>query len=130
MHRQKIQAGRSGLTGLPKIHENGSVFEKANDQDFLVNHFNRAREMLTKTYIIMNHSHRGVPLKKLLNTLEKMIIDSALDVTRGSQKQAALMLGVKQTALCEKMKKLKIKRKKKENLPFFLSRINTERNSL
>lgn len=124
MHQQRTEANQSGLTGQPKMARNETFSENEGDRDFLFNHFNKAQEMLTKTYIIMNHSHQGMPLKQLLNTLEKMIINSALDVTNGSQKKAALILGVKQTALCEKMKKLKIKRQHKENLTFFLSKIN------
>jgi DNA-binding NtrC family response regulator len=124
MQRQKIDIARPGLSGHHKMRENGPARKVENDRDFLFNHFNKAKDMLTKTYIIMNHSNQGMPLKQLMNTLEAMIIDSALHVTRGSQKKAARMLGVKQTALCEKMKKLKIKNHKKENMTFFPSEIN------
>ena len=53
----------------------------------------------------MNYTEPGMPLKQLMNNIEKMIIDSTLTVTRGSQKKAAAILGIKQTSLCEKIKK-------------------------
>lgn len=83
------------------------------EMEFLHNHFNRASETLAKSYIIMNCSKKSIPLKKLMDNLEKLIIDSALQVSRGSQKKAAAILGVKQTSLCEKIKKLKIVKRKK-----------------
>lgn len=124
MRPETITAGQTLPTGRRSVNKKSRNAEGREDRDFLFTHFNKAQEMLTKTYIIMNHSSQGMPLKQLLNALEKMIIDSALNVTRGSQKQAAQMLGVKQTALCEKMKKLKIKKPRKKNPAFYLSRIN------
>ena len=85
------------------------------EMEFLYNHFNRASETLAKSYIIMNCSKKSIPLKKLMDNLEKLIIDSALQVSRGSQKKAAAILGVKQTSLCEKIKKLKIVKRKKSS---------------
>lgn len=85
------------------------------EMEFLYNHFNRASETLAKSYIIMNCSKKSIPLKKLMDNLEKLIIDSALQVSCGSQKKAAAILGVKQTSLCEKIKKLKIVKRKKSS---------------
>lgn len=93
------------------------------DQEFLHNHFSKARELLAKTYIIINCSHSPIPLKQLMNNIEKSIIHSALHVSRGSQKKAAQILGVKQTALCEKMKKLNIKSKRNRR-PSFIPEMN------
>jgi transcriptional regulator with PAS, ATPase and Fis domain len=85
------------------------------EMEFLYTHFNRASETLAKSYIIMNCSKKSIPLKKLMDNLEKLIIDSALQVSCGSQKKAAAILGVKQTSLCEKIKKLKIVKRKKSS---------------
>ena len=85
------------------------------EMEFLYNHFTRASETLAKSYIIMNCSKKSIPLKKLMDNLEKLIIDSALQVSCGSQKKAAAILGVKQTSLCEKIKKLKIVKRKKSS---------------
>ncbi|MCK4836687.1 MAG: hypothetical protein KAT17_08610 [Candidatus Aminicenantes bacterium] len=93
------------------------------DQEFLFNHFTKAKDMLAKTYIIINCSESPIPLKQLMNNIEKIIIDSALHVSRGSQKKAAEILGVKQTSLCEKMKKLNIK-KNRTRATFLLPEMN------
>ena len=90
------------------------------NREFITSNFDRARDILTKTYIILNFNNQPVPLKQFLNTIEKSVIHSALLVTGGSQKQAAEILGVKQTALCEKIKRLNIKSSKQKlavNLP-------------
>jgi DNA-binding NtrC family response regulator len=68
----------------------------------------------------LNFNEQPVPLKQFLNNIERSVIHSALLVTGGSQKQAARILGVKQTALCEKIKRLNIKSSKQKlavNLP-------------
>ncbi len=61
--------------------------------------FEAAREILIKTYIYMNINGHTIPMKEFINTFEKSLIDVALLVAKSNQKQAALILGVKQTVL-------------------------------
>ena len=94
--------------------------DSAENREFITANFDRARDILTKTYMILNFNEQPVPLKQFLNNIERSVIHSALLVTGGSQKQAARILGVKQTALCEKIKRLNIKSSKQKlavNLP-------------
>ena len=101
----------------PRVNEMGDTIR---NREFITSNFDRARDILAKSYILLNFNDQPVPLKQFLNTIEKSVIYSALLVTGGSQKQAAQILGVKQTALCEKIKRLKIKSSKQKlavNLP-------------
>lgn len=50
----------------------------------------------------------GVPLKKLMEIVEKNIIIRTLSKVNGNQKRASRVLGVKHTTLNEKIKKYKI----------------------
>jgi len=86
-----------------------AVADVTSSREYLTHHFTLARDILTKTYIILNHDERPTPLKEFLSTIEAAVIRSTLGVTGGSQKKAAQILGVKETALCEKIKRLKIK---------------------
>lgn len=101
-----------------------STSDQNPEMEFLFNHFNMAKKTLAKSYIIMNCSKTSMPLKQLMNNLEKLIIDSALHVSCGSQKKAAVILGVKQTSLCEKIKKLKIEKNKSGSRRFLIPEIN------
>jgi len=61
-------------------------------------------------YFIMN---TGIPLKKLLGSIERNIILRTLSMVKGNQKKAAKILGVKHTTLNEKIKKFNIQFQKK-----------------
>jgi DNA-binding NtrC family response regulator len=87
-----------------------------NNNNVIKTNFEAAREILIKTYIYMNINGHSTPMKKFINTFEKCLIDVALLVAKGNQKQAALILDVKQTALCEKIKKYRIKKHKEKNI--------------
>lgn len=88
--------------------------------------FEAAKEILIKTYIYMNINGHSTPMKKFINTFEKCLIDVALLVAKGNQKQAALILGVKQTALCEKIKKYKIKKHKEKKVELDINVLKIE----
>ena len=109
MDRSDLLINDESTIELTRDFKAGNLTERP-DQEFLFNHFSRAKDILAKTYIIINCSANPIPLKQLMNNIEKNIIYSALLVSRGSQKKAAQILGVKQTSLCEKMKKLNIKK--------------------
>ena len=55
--------------------------------------------------------------KQLLDSYERSLIESALRVTRGNQRRAAASLGILPTTLCEKMKRLGIRSRSREELP-------------
>jgi len=50
----------------------------------------------------------GIPLKEMMDGLERNLILSALNKVNGNQKKAAKVLGVKYTTLNEKIKKCNI----------------------
>jgi DNA-binding NtrC family response regulator len=75
-------------------------------------------EELVLAYLNANLSFKDVPLKQLMDNCEKKILIGCLRLTQGSQKEAAAALGLKPTALFEKMRKhridaQRIKRRKK-----------------
>jgi DNA-binding NtrC family response regulator len=111
MDRSNLSLTNESTMELTRDFKKDNLKQKP-DQEFLFNHFSKAQDILAKTFIIINCSVSPIPLKQLMNHIEKSIIHSALHVSRGSQKKAAAILGVKQTSLCEKMKKLNIKKDK------------------
>jgi len=70
-------------------------------------------ESLVREYLMHNMTAENTCLKTFMNNLEKKIIDLTLSLTNGSQKNAARILGVKETSLCEKIKKFNLKKNKK-----------------
>ncbi len=78
-------------------------------------------EEITKLYLLANLSEENIQLKDFLNSFEKNIIINVLKITRGSQRMSADILGIKPSALFEKLKKYNIRQtvkffKKRENL--------------
>ena len=75
-------------------------------------------EALVMAYLTANLGFKDIPLKQLMDTCEKKIMLGCLQLNQGSQKDAASTLGLKPTALFEKLRKhridaQRIKRKKK-----------------
>jgi DNA-binding NtrC family response regulator len=97
-----------------------------NNNNVIKTNFEVAREILIKTYIYMNINGHSTPMKKFINTFEKCLIDVALLVAKGNQKQAALILDVKQTALCEKIKKYRIKKHKEKKIELDINALKIE----
>ncbi len=60
---------------------------------------------LASSYLAANQSFEGVPLKEFMDGIEKRILLSCLRLTHGHQRNAAAILGLKPTALFEKMRK-------------------------
>jgi DNA-binding NtrC family response regulator len=60
---------------------------------------------LTSTYLAANMNFKNIPLKEFMDQIEKRILLTCLDMTHGHQKNAAAILGLKPTALFEKMRK-------------------------
>jgi DNA-binding NtrC family response regulator len=65
----------------------------------------RLMDMLIVMYMTTNIGQQKIPLKLFMNDLEKRMIESCLSLTLGNQRSAASILGVKPTALFEKIKK-------------------------
>jgi DNA-binding NtrC family response regulator len=60
---------------------------------------------LVSAYLAANLNFRDIPLKRFLDDCEKKILLDCLHETGGRQKNAAAMLGILPTSLCEKMRK-------------------------
>ena len=65
----------------------------------------KTAEFLVMAYLAANLNFKDIPLKQLLDDCEKKILVDCLHMTRGSQRNAAALLGLKPTALFEKMRK-------------------------
>ena len=65
-------------------------------------------EALVASYLDVNQNFRNIPLKEFMDDLERNILLSCLRMTHGSQRNAATLLGLKPTALFEKMRKHRI----------------------
>jgi DNA-binding NtrC family response regulator len=60
---------------------------------------------LVASYLVAALNFRNLPLKEFMDTIERQILLSGLRLTGGHQKNAAVILGLKPTALFEKMRK-------------------------
>ncbi len=74
----------------------------------------KTQESLVFAYLGANMSFKNIPLKEFLDGFEKKILLACLRMTRGHQKEAAALLGVKPTALFEKMRKHGINGRRKK----------------
>jgi DNA-binding NtrC family response regulator len=74
----------------------------------------RTKESLIFAYLGANMSFKNIPLKEFLDDFEKKILLACLRMTHGHQKDAATLLGVKPTALFEKMRKHGINGRRKK----------------
>ncbi len=62
-------------------------------------------ETLVSAYLAANLSIQCTPLKEFMDDFEKRILRACLTLTQGHQRNAAAILGIKYTALFEKMRK-------------------------
>jgi DNA-binding NtrC family response regulator len=70
-----------------------------------VKSLNEVTESLVSTYLAANMNFKGIPLKEFMDSCEKQILLACLRLTHGHQRNAAALLGLKATALFEKMRK-------------------------
>jgi len=64
-----------------------------------------AGDALVAAYLDASLNQKIVPLKEFMDDLEKNILLACLRLTHGNQRNAAALLGLKPTALFEKMRK-------------------------
>jgi DNA-binding NtrC family response regulator len=62
-------------------------------------------ETLVSTNLAAHLSMQCIPLKDFMDDFEKRILRACLTLTQGHQRNAAAILGLKYTALFEKMRK-------------------------
>ena len=60
---------------------------------------------LVAAYLAASMGTRSIPLKEFMNGFEKAILLACLRLTQGNQKNASAILGIKPTAMFEKMRK-------------------------
>lgn len=65
----------------------------------------KTADVLAMAYLVANLNFKTTPLKEFMDDCERKIVLSSLHLTLGSQKNAAGLLGLKPTALFEKMRK-------------------------
>ncbi len=103
------------------IDENPVNISGNNNKDF--KNIDDISEILVREYLMKNISQENIALKSFINDLERRIINFTLGLTNGNQKNASIILGVKETALCEKIKKYDLK-KIKRKVPLNLDMLN------
>ena len=86
---------------LDRLQERGSLW--ADPQ--AVKSLNEVMESLVSSYLASNLNFKSIPLKEFMDSCEKQILLSCLRLTHGHQRNAAAILGLKSTALFEKMRK-------------------------
>jgi DNA-binding protein Fis len=64
-----------------------------------------ARETLVSTYLASSLNYENIPIKEFMDSVEKQLLLACLGLTQGHQRNAAAVLGLKPTALFEKMRK-------------------------
>ena len=62
-------------------------------------------ELLVSAYLAASMGTRSIPLKEFMDGFEKAILLACLRLTLGNQKDASTILGIKATAMFEKMRK-------------------------
>ncbi|MCX6558835.1 MAG: hypothetical protein NTW95_15625 [Candidatus Aminicenantes bacterium] len=65
----------------------------------------KTAEVLAMAYLVTNLNFKTIPLKEFMDDCERKILLSSLHLTHGSQKNTADLLGLRPTALFEKMRK-------------------------
>jgi len=70
----------------------------------------KIKESLVLAYLAYNLGFANIPLKDFMDGFEKKMLLTCLHLTRGNQKDAATVLGIKPTVLFEKMRKHGISR--------------------
>jgi DNA-binding NtrC family response regulator len=65
----------------------------------------KLKASLVLAYLSSNLNKKNIPLKTFLDGFEKKILLACLRLTQGNQKNAAALMGLKPTALFEKMRK-------------------------
>ena len=93
-------SGRSDR-GLKRAPINHSVWPEQDAGKSL----GRITDEMVSAYLDVNRNFRSIPLKEFMDDLEKNILLSCLRLTHGNQRNAAAVLGLKPTALFEKMRK-------------------------
>ncbi len=82
-----------------------TISDDLNDKDS-----SSLQDILIRTYILENVAQcEHLSLKEFIRSFEKKLIDYALRISNHNQKKAASILGVKPTALCEKIKRYELK---------------------
>jgi len=84
--------------------------ERRAGADTLSRRLAEARDELVQNYILMISRKQGVSLKSFIGDMEKHLIECALLVSFGNQRQASRLLRVKPTSLNEKIKRYGIRR--------------------
>ncbi|MEN8153593.1 MAG: helix-turn-helix domain-containing protein [Acidobacteriota bacterium] len=77
---------------------------------------NNARIKLINNYLLTNCVSENLPLKLFINSIEEELIEKALKITKGNQRIASKILGMKATTLNEKIRKYDISNPKKYKL--------------
>jgi DNA-binding NtrC family response regulator len=70
-----------------------------------MNSLEKTAESLAIAYLVANLNFKDIPLKEFMDDLENKTLRACLRLTQGSQRNAASILGLKPTALFEKMRK-------------------------
>lgn len=65
----------------------------------------KTAQSLIRAYLAANLDFKDIPLKQFMDDCEKKILLDCLRLNRGSQKNTAALLGLKPTALFEKIRK-------------------------
>jgi hypothetical protein len=73
-----------------------------------VSSLSRTTESLVFAYLAANLKSKNIPLKEFMDGFEEKILLACLRLTYSNQKNAAALLKLKPTTLCEKMRKLGI----------------------
>jgi len=87
--------------GLKRTPTNHSVWHDKDGGKSL----ERITDEMVSTYLDVIQNFRSIPLKEFMDDLEKNILTACLRLTHGNQRNAAAVLGLKPTALFEKMRK-------------------------
>lgn len=107
---RNIESGRyrevlAGNLRSDLMNQFESISDKTDNKDI-----SSLQDILIRTYILQNISDcSNMSLKDFIRDFEKRLINYALLVSNHNQKKASALLGVKPTALCEKIKRYDIK---------------------
>lgn len=79
------------------------------DLSSLKNQMGDAKSRLINCYLLGNCTNEHFPMRTFMKSFEEDLIKKALELARGNQRVASMILGIKATTLSEKIKRSHIK---------------------
>ena len=99
------------------------------DLSSVKNQMGDAKSRLINCYLLRNCTKEHFPMRTFMKSFEEDLIKKALELARGNQRVASMILGIKATTLSEKIKRSHIRDPKEYRVRIELSSLLNEKNN-